>query len=185
MASWNVTDWWRDEQREVTERSATQYYPSEKKNLGIGEILDSLLLGDHINRCKQALLWVDLTWNVHERAYMIWIRGGQWRRRLAFRLNSVFKPVNIEKAGFGDGAQKLRLKKVLGPFPAVHDVWYPDSAWIQRGHAMDTSRTEIWCIKSEVSDGIGRDMLPILDYRGIIVCDKHSRLLVLWSRYSS
>lgn len=73
---------------------------------------------------------------------MIWIRG-QWRRGFAFGLNSVLKPVTIEKAGFGDGAQRQRLKKVLGQLPAVYDLLCPDSAWIQWVYAMDTSRTQI------------------------------------------
>lgn len=39
---------------------------------------------------------------------------------------------------------------------------------------MDTTRTQIFCIKSAVSDKIQHDMLPVFKYLGIICngCDR-------------
>ena len=54
----------------------------------------------------------------------------------------------------------------------TYELWCTDTAWTRQGHAIDTVGTRILHIKSQVSDTIRHNTLPILKYP-CIIADNH------------
>lgn len=81
---------------------------------------------------------------------------------------------------------------ITGSFLTTMCLWCPDKARKRHGHAIDMAGIQIVDIKSEVSDKIQHDMLPILKHPCIIaLCipdghdhENHLRLQVCWMIWS-